>query len=177
MSVLVSIVIPVYKNNTIISETIESCLNQTIKEYEILLVNNNASAETLAAVNFFATQFPGKIRVISESCQGACSARNRGIIESKGEYVALLDDDDMMYPRHWALQVSAEKYQGSSRFTDSMIRYLMTRIVVTRLHDAPNLATMFEPGSLLLLTDGASFPSCSSEGLLVSFLEFQFKRF
>ena len=107
MSVVVSIVIPVYKNNAEISDTIESCLNQTFKEYEILLVNNNASAETLAAVHPFVAKHPGKIRVVSESRQGACSARNRGIIESKGEYIALLDDDDMMYPRRLEAQVSA----------------------------------------------------------------------
>ncbi len=153
MSVVVSIVIPLSKTSTI-RETIESCLNQTMKEYEILLVDNNAPAETLASVHPFMVQHPGKIRVVSETRQGACSARNRGIIESHGEYVALLDDDDMMYPHRLEIRVAtAEKHPEAA-----MIHAIFDRVSPDNRHvvnkaagDTPEFwrKLLFEPSSPL----------------------------
>jgi len=154
MSILISIVIPVYKNNAIISETLESCLNQSIKEYEILLVNNNASTETLATVHPFVVQHPGKIRLVSESRQGACSARNRGIIESHGEYIALLDDDDMMYPRRLELQLSAAEKHPEAALIHSLFDRVSPdnrRIVNKAASSTPEFwrKLLFEPSSPL----------------------------
>ena len=86
------------------AEAVESVLAQTETDWELILVDNNASEETKEVISKYARLFPEKIRSVLEIDQGVCSARNRGIKESKGRYIALLDDDDIMYPERLALQ-------------------------------------------------------------------------
>ncbi len=69
------------------------------------MVDNQATADTLEVASRWKTQFPGRIRIIQEPKKGAASARNRGIIESRGIFVALLDSDDRMKPERLACQL------------------------------------------------------------------------
>lgn len=101
----VSVVIPLYKGGKYAEDAISSVLAQTFTDFEIIIVDNNASDESRRHAYPFAERFPEKIRVVPESIQGVCTARNRGILEAKGELIALLDDDDLMYPDRLALQV------------------------------------------------------------------------
>jgi glycosyltransferase involved in cell wall biosynthesis len=102
----ISVIIPIYKEKKILCEAIESILRQTFSDFEILLVDNNASFETLSIANKYLKEYPDKIRIVHEKTQGLASARNRGIIESKGKYIALLDGDDISLPERLELQVS-----------------------------------------------------------------------
>lgn len=101
----ISVVIPIYREKEVLNEAIESILTQTYSDFEILLINNNASSETLRIADKYLNQYPEKIRIIHEKVQGLASARNRGIIESKGKYIALLDGDDISLPDRLELQV------------------------------------------------------------------------
>lgn len=94
---LVSIVITMYRGGRYVKESILSSLTQDYENYEIILVDNNASEETKSYAYPFLDQYPDKVRLVLESNQGVCYARNAGIIAAKGEYIALLDDDDVMY--------------------------------------------------------------------------------
>lgn len=94
----ISVVIPCFRSGELLTEAIESVLAQTESDWELILVDNNASEETRAVINRYVDRYPDKIRSVLEKSQGNSSARNRGIKEAKGVYIALLDDDDMMYP-------------------------------------------------------------------------------
>ncbi len=121
MSVVVSVVIPVcLADPTTVSDTLESCLNQTFKDYEILLVDNNAPKNTLMAMEPYVQLHREKVRLVKEPRQGACSARNRGILEAKGQYVALLDDDDMMYSHRLEAQLSAAERHPEAALIHSL---------------------------------------------------------
>ena len=106
---IVSVVIPCYRAKTLLVEAIESVLDQTFQNFEIVLVDNNADSETKNVMEKFRNENPGKIRIVPEPEQGVCSARNRGIQESLCEYVALLDDDDRMKPERLEKQLEAAK--------------------------------------------------------------------
>jgi len=100
---MVSVVIPVapyndekYKNE--LSEAINSVFSQTFSDYEIVLVDNNATQEVKKILDGYAQSYPEKVRVVVESTPGNPSARNTGIMKASGEYIALLDSDDSMYP-------------------------------------------------------------------------------
>jgi glycosyltransferase involved in cell wall biosynthesis len=100
---IVSVVIPVapyndekYKQE--LSEAIQSVFKQTYTDYEIVLVDNNATKEVKTILDKYASMYSEKIRVVNEPTQGNPSARNAGIMNAKGEYIALLDSDDCMYP-------------------------------------------------------------------------------
>ncbi len=103
---VVSVVIPAYRSGRLLREAVDSVMDQTLKSFEIILVDNNADEETRAEIQTALETYPLKIRVIHEPTQGNCSARNRGILEARGEYMALLDDDDQMYPDRLESQVA-----------------------------------------------------------------------
>lgn len=93
---LISIVVPVYNAEKFISETISSVLNQTISNFELLLVNDCSKDLSAQIIESFTDS---RIRLINqEKNQGAWAARNRGVDEAKGRYIAYLDSDDLWEP-------------------------------------------------------------------------------
>lgn len=100
----ISVVIPCFRSETLLAEAIDSVLGQTENDWELILVDNNASEETRNVIKDYLLRFPDKIRCIHEPAQGNSFARNRGIKEAIGTFIALLDDDDLMYPERLRLQ-------------------------------------------------------------------------
>lgn len=112
---LISVVIPCFRSGVFLKDAIESVLSQTETDWELILVDNNASAETKEIANAYARLHQSRIRIVQESRQGVTFARNRGILEARGRYIALLDDDDMMYPDRLKLQrVAIEAHPETS---------------------------------------------------------------
>ena len=105
--VLISVVIPAFRSGPLIREAIDSVNSQTFRDFEIVVVDNNASEETRLEIQKAVKEYPKTIRVVHEPTQGNSSARNKGIQESRGHYIALLDDDDKMYPQRLAQQLKA----------------------------------------------------------------------
>jgi glycosyltransferase involved in cell wall biosynthesis len=90
---LVSIVMPAYNSAGTISGAIQSCLDQTYKNVEVVVIDDGSKDDTAT----IASQMP-RTRVLSQANSGVSVARNRGIQESQGEIVALLDADDALLP-------------------------------------------------------------------------------
>jgi glycosyltransferase involved in cell wall biosynthesis len=88
---LVSVVIPTYNQPQLLLETLQSVFAQTLTDYEIVVVNDGSTDDTLERLRPVAD----RIRIISQENTGIGGARNRGIAESRGKYVALLDHDDL----------------------------------------------------------------------------------
>jgi glycosyltransferase involved in cell wall biosynthesis len=96
--VLVSFVIPVYDRTDVLKTAIESALNQTIADLEVLIVTDGSPAETLEVVNTFAAEPRVKIFNYPRSSGNAVRGRNKGIAEARGRYIAFLDSDDVAMP-------------------------------------------------------------------------------
>ena len=92
----ISVVIPTYNRPNLLSRAIESVINQTYTDYECLVVDDASPADSLSAVDNFDDD---RIQYFEhETNQGASAARNTGIANSKGDYIAFLDDDDEWLP-------------------------------------------------------------------------------
>lgn len=105
----VSVVIPVYNRAHCIAEAVESVLGQTFRECEVLVVDDgstDATPEVLA-------RYGDRIRYLRQENAGPAAARNRGIRESRGEFVAFLDSDDLWRPEKLELQV--REFRGDDR--------------------------------------------------------------
>ena len=92
---LISIIIPYYKKKKYILETINSVLNQSYRKFEILIIYDD---DNLSDLNYLEKLFQSeeKIRIIKNSQTiGAGLSRNKGIQNSKGEYIAFIDADDI----------------------------------------------------------------------------------
>lgn len=103
---LVSVVIPCYNVEKYISECLQTLLNQTYKDLQIICVNNNSTDNTLSVLTRLATTHSSIITLVEEPQKGAPYARNRGLQEVKGEYVQFLDADDLLEPEKIAHQVN-----------------------------------------------------------------------
>ncbi len=90
---LVSILIPAYNAEKYIGLTVESALNQTWSEKEIIVVDDGSRDQTLAIARTFESR---GVKVYSQSNKGASAARNQGLKMAKGEYIQYLDADDLM---------------------------------------------------------------------------------
>lgn len=91
MNTIFSIVIPLYNKEQSIKKTIESVLNQTYQNFEILIVNDGSTDSSVEIVSAIKDK---RINIINKENGGVSSARNEGIHKSKFEIVAFLDGDD-----------------------------------------------------------------------------------
>jgi glycosyltransferase involved in cell wall biosynthesis len=101
----VSVVIPVYNAERFIAETIDSVLNQSYLDYEIILVDDGSTDRTTAICRRYAREYPDKVRFFRQSNSGPGRARNLGIKMAVGRYIAFLDADDLWMPRKLEKQV------------------------------------------------------------------------
>ncbi|MDY3846132.1 MAG: glycosyltransferase [Eubacteriales bacterium] len=96
MSGLVSIIMPSYNTGRFIRESIDSVINQTYKNWELLIVDDCSTDDTDEAVSSFDD---ARIRYLkNEKNSGAAVSRNYAIREAKGEWIAFLDSDDIWVP-------------------------------------------------------------------------------
>ena len=87
----VSVIIPTYNREEFITETINSVLNQTYKDFEIIVVDDGSTDNTKQKLESFKL----KIKLIEQKNSERAIARNNGVRNSKGEYLAFLDSDDV----------------------------------------------------------------------------------
>lgn len=92
---MVSVIIPVYNGVAWIEECIESVLEQTWKELEILVLDDQSTDGTTEVVKKLAAE-DDRICLISRNSKGVSGARNEGIVQSKGEYITFVDADDKL---------------------------------------------------------------------------------
>ncbi len=101
---LFSIVIPIFNRADIVCETLRSVIAQTISNFEVIIIDDGSSDNPEPAVRSLRDQ---RIRYIHQGNAGGGAARNRGIEEARGQYIAFLDSDDMFLP-HKLERVCAE---------------------------------------------------------------------
>lgn len=89
----VSIIIPIYNSEEYLERCILSVINQTLKEIEIILVNDGSIDNSLNIINSFAIR-DNRIVIINQSNRGLSSARNVGLMTAKSDYISFLDSDD-----------------------------------------------------------------------------------
>lgn len=90
-----SIVIPVYNTENLLPACVDSVLNQTFRDYELILVDDGSTDNSLALCREYAEKHD-HIRVIHQENAGASAARNAGIEAAKGEYIHFIDSDDLL---------------------------------------------------------------------------------
>ncbi|MES2284310.1 MAG: glycosyltransferase family 2 protein [Bacteroidota bacterium] len=126
MNPLVSIIIPSYKRPVSLKRSIDSALNQTYKEIEVIVIDDNNEddvfrKETIELMKEYSDN--PKVHYLKHKFnKNGSAARNTGILYSKGDYIALLDDDDCFLPRKVEYQV--DMLEGSINFDAVCCNYV-----------------------------------------------------
>ena len=116
---MISIVIPLYNKAEMVARTLRSVVGQTCEDYEIIVVDDGStdgSAEIVESLHI------PRLRLVHRENAGVSAARNLGIREAKGEFVAFLDADDEWMPHYLATQLSlAERYPDCDVFATDYV--------------------------------------------------------
>lgn len=107
-SIKVSVVIPVYNVEKYLNECMDSVINQTLKEIEIICVDDGSTDSSLSILHEYAKQ-DSRITILTQENQGAGVARNTGLDIATGEYLSFLDADDFFH-----LEMLEKAYNQSS---------------------------------------------------------------
>ena len=103
MQPAVSVIMPTYNRADYLKKAVQSVLDQTFNEFEIIIINNYSIDNTVEVIKAFND---GRIKVINFKNEGIIAkARNQGIMQSVGKYIAFLDDDDLWCPDKLELQI------------------------------------------------------------------------
>ncbi len=105
---LVSVVVPTFNRAYCLERTVNSALSQTHRNVEVILVDDGSTDDTAALVERRYGD-DARVRYLHQSNQGVAVARNTGLAAARGEYVALLDSDDIWYP--WKLTVQVAVFE------------------------------------------------------------------
>lgn len=114
-----SIIIPVFNRAAVLRQALESVRAQSFQDFEIVVVDDGSKDDPRAVVESFADP---RMRYIHQPNAGGGAARNRGIDEAKGDFVAFLDSDDVFLPHHLA------SMQALLEGTDRLVGYARVRV-------------------------------------------------
>jgi glycosyltransferase involved in cell wall biosynthesis len=121
----VSVIIPTYNSAAYLVEAIDSVLAQTYSDVEILVIDDGSTDDTPQVIK----RYGDRVRYLRQANSGVSVARNRGISESLGRYVAFLDADDTWLPQKLERQMEALAESKSARASNTA--YFMTRSDLT----------------------------------------------
>jgi glycosyltransferase involved in cell wall biosynthesis len=109
---LVSILIPAYNAEAWIQATLESAINQTYPEIEVILVNDGSTDQTLAVAKRYESK---SVKIIDQKNAGGPAARNTALAHAQGDYIQWLDHDDLLDPHKVDEQLKAVDYSPGDR--------------------------------------------------------------
>lgn len=92
-----SVIVPVYNCEAFLSRTVDSILSSSFQELEVILVNDGSRDKSGIICDWYQDNY-SNVRVIHKENKGVCSARNCGMDHANGEFIAFVDNDDLVHP-------------------------------------------------------------------------------
>ncbi len=151
---LVSVVIPMYNSECSIEKALASITNQTCKVFEIIVVDDGSTDRSSYLVEKFSQSHPEfRIKLLKKLNGGVSSARNIGMMESQGNFIAFLDSDDEWLPHKTQVQIDILKKDASLAFiagtTFYPIESMRGRLRVVTLNDLI-FKNYFQPSTVIM---------------------------
>lgn len=116
----ISVIVPIYNVEKYLEQCLESIINQTLKDIEIICINDGSTDNSLNILNKYATK-DKRIKIINQENKGLGATRNVGIKLAKGEYISFIDSDDFL-----ELTTYEETYKISK---ENNLDFLMFRLI------------------------------------------------
>ena len=173
MTALVSVIMPVFNGERFLQESIESVLSQTLADWELIVVDDGSRDRSAELARSYATRHSARVRYLEHPGhvnRGATTSRNLAVRSSHGEYIALLDADDVWLPTKLADQVRILRDEPRAEMVYGVPQYWRSWEGGSDYAMSPGLPRVgnFEPPSLLTLSHplGPGSAPCPSDLLL-----------
>lgn len=147
MDPIISIIVPIYNVGKYLPKCIESILNQTFKNFELILVNDGSTDNSGVVCDDYAKK-DTRIKIIHKSNGGVSSARNAGLYVAKGEYIGFVDPDDYidknMYEKLYRLCIDNNSDIAICRFNREINRKIQNKESTEEIIELNNMEAMNE---------------------------------
>lgn len=128
---MISVIVPFYNAERFLDQCIKSILAQSFKDWELLLINDGSNDKSLEIIKSYLEK-DHRIHLISQKNEGVSSARNKGLLAAKGEFVCFCDVDDYYKPN--ALEIMVNHFTESIDIVKcNFVRVLRTKNIVRKL--------------------------------------------
>lgn len=142
MKELVSIIMPSYNTERYISESIKSVINQTYKNWELLIVDDCSTDSTDEIIKKFC--YEKRIKYFkNKKNSGAAVSRNKALKEAKGKWIAFLDSDDLWFPEKLEKQIEFMK-RNNYKFTYTDYNIQLNGIWLPYIYTGPNVINEYK---------------------------------
>ena len=131
---LISIIVATRNREELLPLAIESLIKQTYQNIEIVIVDDASSDNTPIVIDCLIKSDPRVISLRTEINIGPGGARNLGITKSKGDYIAIMDDDDIAYPERLEIQMEAMSKNPDVGLVFSLVEIVDAQYQVIRIH-------------------------------------------
>ncbi len=144
----VSVIIPTYNRGWIIKEAIDSVLAQDYTEFELIVVDDGSTDHTADVLD----SYRNVIKVLSQKNKGVSAARNRGIAEASGKFIAFLDSDDLWLSQKLSAQIEFFTQTPDALICQTEEVWIRNGLIVNpkKRHKKPS-GMIFEPSLALCL--------------------------
>ncbi len=140
----VSVVMPIYNVEQYIEQAVTSVLNQSFADFELLVIDDHSPDQSIQRIQRYTKQ-DRRLRIIRQENRGLAGARNTGIREAKGRFIAFLDSDDFWHEdklkKHAALMMA----QANSGVTFSASRFVTEQGQLTQRMQSPLIKRNYTP--------------------------------
>jgi len=149
---MVTVIIPVFNGEKYIAEAIQSVLDQTMADFELIIINDGSTDNTASIIASFGDN---RIIYIEQENSGVSAARNMGLEQAKGEFVSFLDADDAFPEESLDVRVKYLMENKDIQIVGGGIRIMNTALEILEDAKTPNYRGLFLPK--LLRLDGQVF--------------------
>lgn len=165
-----SVIVPVYNAEAYLVTCIKSILNQTLKDLELLLIDDESTDKSPQICEQFA-HYDRRVRVIHQANSGAAAARNRGLELASGSYITFVDSDDYIDPDMYEKMLSIIlDYKCDLAICDCLKEFdsgpeIYTHALPSGFYDRAKMKSEYFPQ--LLMTESVEYPVTISNCLLL----------
>ncbi len=122
----ISIIIPVYNSSKFLNLCLESILNQTMKNYEVIIVNDGSTDSSIDIIMKFKDKFKC-MKILNIENSGTAIARNHGLKQARGEYISFIDSDDHVEPEFLETLYNSSKIYDADVVSCSYSTYIFEK--------------------------------------------------
>ncbi len=157
----VSIIVPVYNVQDYLEKCLDSLVNQTLKEIEIIIVNDGSTDCSQEIIDDFALRFPEKIRSYRKKNGGLSDARNYGLEKASGQFIGFVDSDDYVSPQMYEEMFALAIKQGAQMVVCNLQKVNENGRVTQQLVQIPNMQEKIELNKHLSVFSDLSYFACN----------------